>query len=76
MNGSTTQGLNWLALGEQSVARTSILEDTTSVTSAVQGQASDKEGKIREGVWMSWTDGSCSDDGKIGAAAVSKYRNQ
>jgi ribonuclease HI len=38
--------------------------------------AREKEAKVGAGVWMWWTDGSRSDDGRVGAAAVCKHGNQ
>jgi hypothetical protein len=35
--------------------------------------AREKEAKVGAGVWMWWTDGSRTDDGRVGAAAVSKH---
>jgi hypothetical protein len=58
------------------VVRTSILDDTTAAKSTAQRWAREKEAKIGAGVWMGWTDGSRSDDGRMGAAAVCKHGNQ
>jgi len=62
--------------GEESVVRTAILDDTTAAKSAAQRWGREKEAKIGAGVWMWWTDGSRSDDGRVGAAAVCKHGNQ
>jgi len=75
-HGRTTEGMNWPPPGEESVVRTTILDDTTAAKSAVQHWAREKEAKIGAGVWMRWTDGSGSDDGRVGAAAVCEHGNQ
>jgi len=74
-HGQTTGAMNCPALGEEPVVRTTIL-DTTAAKCAAQRWARAKEAKIRAGVWMWWTDGSCSDDGRVGAAGVCKHRNE
>ena len=68
--------MNWVAPGEESVVRTTILDDTTAHTKAAKRCARETEAKIRAGVWMWWTDGSRSDDGRVGAAAVCKHQDQ
>jgi len=66
----------WPAPGEQSVVRTVILDDTTSAKRTAQRWARAKDAKFGAGVWMWWTDGSRSDDGRVGATAVCKHGNQ
>ena len=68
--------LNQFLTSQESVVRTTILDDTTAAKSAAQCWAREKEAKVGAGVWMWWKDGSRSDDGCVGAAAVCKYRNQ
>jgi hypothetical protein len=65
----------WPALAKESVVRTIILDDTTAAMRSVQRWAREKEANIGVGVWMLWTGGSRSDDGRVGAAAVSKHGN-
>ena len=72
----TTEGMNWPAPGEESVVRTIILDDATSAKRAAQRWAREKEAKVGAGVWMWWTDGSRSDDDRVGAAAVCKHRGE
>ena len=36
----------------------------------------DEDAKVGAGVWMWWTDGSRSDDGRVGAAAGCKHANE
>lgn len=48
--GLTTEGLNWPAPGEQSVVRTTALDDATAAKSTSQLKARVKETKIGAGV--------------------------
>ena len=66
----TTNGMNWPALAEEPVVRTTIVDYTTAANSAVQRWEGENNTKIGGGVWMWWTDGSRSDDGRVGATAV------
>jgi len=75
-HGRKTEGTDWPPPGEESVVRTTILDDTTAAKNAAQCWAREKEAKIGAGVSMWWTDGSRSDDGGVGAAAVCKHGNQ
>jgi len=58
------------------VVRTTILDDTTAANRTAQHWSRQKEVKIKAVVWMWWTDGSSSDIGRVGAAAVYKCGNQ
>jgi len=58
------------------VVKTIILDDKSTAKRAAQCWAREKEAKVGAGVWMWWTDGSRSDDGRVGAAAVCKHGNQ
>jgi len=75
-HGRTTEGMNCPAPGEEPVVSNTILDNTTSAKSGAQRWAREKEAKIGAGVSMWWTDGSRSDDGRVGAAAVCKHGNQ
>jgi len=66
----------WPAPGEKSMVRTIILDDTTAAKRTAQHWAREKEAKIGAGVWMWWTDGLRSDNGRVGAVAVCKHGNQ
>jgi len=57
------------------VVRTTILDDPAAAKIAAQRRAREKEAKTGAGVWMLWADGSRSDDGRVGAAAVCKHGN-
>jgi len=48
----TTEGTNWPPPGEESVVRTTILDDTTTAQSAAQCWAREMEAKVGAGVWM------------------------
>jgi len=58
------------------VVRTAILADTTAAKNGTQHWAREEEAKIGARVWVWWTDGPCSDDGGVGAAAVCEHGNQ
>jgi len=75
-HGRTTEGTDWPPLGEESVVRTTILDDTTTAKSAELRWAREKEAKVGAVVWMWWTGGSRSDDGRVGATAVCKHGNE
>jgi len=68
--------MNWPAAGEEPPVRTTILDNTTAAKSAAQRWAREKEAIVGDGVWMWWTDGSRSDDGRVGAAAVCIHGNE
>jgi len=75
-HGRTTEGMSWPAPGEEPAVRTTILDDTTVAKCAAQRWAREKQAGIEAGVWMWWTDGSRSDDGRVGAGAVCNHRNE
>jgi len=75
-HGQTIEGMSWPAPGEEPAVRTTILDDTAGAKSAAQRWAMEKEAKVGAGVWMWWIDGSRSDDGWVGAAAVCKDGNK
>jgi hypothetical protein len=55
--------MTWPAPGEESVVKTTILDDTTAAKSTAERWAREKEATIGAGVRMWWIDGSRSDDG-------------
>jgi len=72
----TTEGMSWSPPGEESVVRTVILDDASAAKGTAQRWASENEAKVGAGVWMWWKDGSRSDDGRVGAAAVCNRRDE
>jgi hypothetical protein len=58
------------------VVRTVILDDASVGKRAAKRWSTEKEATVRVGVWMWLTDGSRSDDGRVGAAAVYKNRDE
>jgi len=62
--------------GEQPVVETEILDDKCTARSAVHPWAGEKKAKLGVEVWMCWADGSRSDDGGVGPAAVCKDGNE
>jgi len=71
-----TEGMSWPPPGEESVVRTVLLDDASAAKRAAQRWAREKEAKVGVGVWMWGTEGSRSDDGRVGAAAVCKHRDE
>jgi len=65
--------MNWLAPGKESVVRTIILDNKTAAIIATKHWARDEIAKVRVGVWMWWTDGTCPDVGPVGPTVVCKY---
>jgi len=55
------------------VRKTIILEDICTAKRAAQHRPGKKEVKVWAGVWMWSSEESCSDDGRVGAAAMGKY---
>jgi len=62
--------MNCPAPDKEPAVKTNILDDTAAAKHAEQRWARTKEAKVGTGVWMWWTDGSRSDDRRVGAAAV------
>jgi len=56
--------------------KTILLDDKSTAKRATQHWAGEKEAKVTSGVWMGWTDGSRSDDSRVGAAAVCKLGDE
>ena len=75
-HGQTAERMSWPDPGEGSVVRTIILDDTTAAKKAAQRWEKEEDAKVGAGVWMWWTDGLCSDNGRVGAAAVRKHRDE
>jgi hypothetical protein len=75
-HGWTTKGISWPAPGEEPVVKIIILDDESTAKRAAQHWAKVKQAKVGAGVWMWWTDGSRSDDGQVGAAAVCTHRSE
>jgi len=72
----TSKVMSSPAPGKEPVIKTTTLEDTSIAQSAAQCWAREKEAKVGAGVWMWFTDGSRSDDGWVGAAAMCKHSNK
>jgi len=64
------------APGKEPAVKTIILDDDGAAKIAAQRWAREKEAKVGAGVWMWWTDGSRSDDGRVGAAAVCQHGSE
>jgi len=64
-DGQITKGMMSLAPGDESVVRTTILEDTSPARSRALGWARETGAKIGAGIGMWGTKGSRSDDGAV-----------
>jgi len=60
----------WPDPGEKPAVKTTILEEDAVAKRAAEQWAREKEGKSESGTWTWWTDGSHTDDGRVGAAAI------
>jgi len=68
--GPEAETTRWANLDEEPAVKMVILsEDMVAKREAIHW-AREREAKVGAGVWMWWTDGSQSDDGRVGAAAV------
>jgi len=61
---------------EVPAVNTVILSEDTAAKRKANRCAREKEGKLGAGVWMWWTDGSQSDEGRVGAATVCKHKDR
>jgi ribonuclease HI len=62
--------MRWPDPGEKPGVKATILEDDTEAKRAAELGAKDKEGKLGSGTWTKWTDGSRTDDERVGATEV------
>jgi hypothetical protein len=60
----------WPDPGEEPAVKTIILNDDVAAKRPAKRWARDKEGQAGSGAWMWLTDGSLTDDGRVGTAAV------
>jgi len=63
----------WPNPDEEPAVKTVILSEDTVAQREALCWAREREAKVGAGVWMWWTDGSRSDDGRIGPATVCKH---
>jgi len=75
-HGQITGGMNWPAPGEELGVRTIILDNKTAAKRAALLSARENKANVGVGACMWWTDGSRSDNGQVGAAAVCKHSNE
>jgi hypothetical protein len=62
--------MTWQHLGEESVARSVLLDDASAAKNAAQRWARENKANVGPGVWMWLTDGLRRDVGRVGAAGV------
>jgi len=60
---------------EELAVKTVILRDDGAAKGQAKCWGSEREANVGPGVGMRWTDGSQSDDGRVGAAVVCKHRD-
>jgi len=71
--GREAETMRWPNPDEELTVKMVILSDDTAAKREAMQWAREREAKVGAGVWMWWTDGSRSDDGRVGAAAVCKH---
>jgi ribonuclease HI len=65
--------MRWPNTDEEPAVKTVILSEDKAAKREAIRWAREKEAKLGAGVWMWWTDGSRSNDGRVGDAAVCKH---
>ena len=65
--------MRWPNPDEMPAVKTVILSVDTAANREAIHWAREREAKVGAGVWMWWTNGSRSDDGRVGSAAVCKH---
>ena len=73
--GRGAETMRWPSPDKEPAVSTVILSDDVAAKREAIRWAREKEAKVGAGVWMWWTDGSRTDDGIVGAAAVCKHRD-
>jgi len=71
--GREAETISWPSPEEEPAGKTVILSKDTAAKREAIRWAREREAKVGAGIWMWWTDGSRSDDGRVGAAAVWKH---
>jgi hypothetical protein len=71
--GREAETMSWPRPDEEPAVKTVRLRNDTTAKRETIPWARAREAKVGAGVWMWWTDGSRSDDGRVGAMAVCKH---
>jgi hypothetical protein len=71
--GQAAETMRWPNPDKEPAVKTVIQSKDTAAKREAIHWAREREAKVGAGVWMWWTDGSRSDDGRVGAAAVCKH---
>jgi len=74
--GREAETMHWPNPDEELGVQTVTLTEYTAAKREAIHWAREREAKVGAGVWMRWTDGSQSDDGRVGAAAVCKHKDR
>jgi hypothetical protein len=69
-HGRRPEMMCWPDPGEKPPVKTIVLEDNAEATRAADLWARRMESTAGSGTWTWWTDGSPTDDGRLGAAAL------
>ena len=67
--------MRWADPGEKTAVKTTILEDDTEAKRAADLWAKEKAGESGSGTWSWWTDGSRTDDARVGDSAMGLNRD-
>ena len=73
--GREAETMRWPRPDKEPAVKMVILSNNAAARSEAKRSASEREAKVGAGVWMWWTDGSRSDDGRVGAAELCKHRD-
>ena len=71
--GREAETMRWPNPDAELALKTVILSEDTAAKKEAICWARDREAKVGAGIWMWWTDGSRSDNSRVGAAAVCKH---
>jgi len=55
---------------KEAAVKTIILDYKVAAKRAAKQWAKDKEGNAGSGAWMWWTNGSCTEDGRVGSVQL------
>jgi len=67
--------MRWSHPDEEQAVKMAILSDDTAAKREAKRWVREREAKVGAGVRMWWTDGSRSDDGRVGAAVLCNHRD-
>jgi len=74
--GREAETIHWPNPDEEPAVKTVIVSEDTAARREAIRCAREREAKVGAVVWMWWTDGSRSYDGRVGSATVCKHRDR